>query len=559
MLCKSSVLAGHNITGFDIPAIRKIKGVDLTSPVEDTLIWSRLCFSDRKEQDWKLLDHGKIPPNIVGQHGLGSWGKRLGEHKTEYRGGFDTFTQEMLDYCIQDVKVNALLYHYLRPLVPGYRSLVRGIAVVDLEQWFAEFCEDLKAYGVPFDRLAADDLLRRLLVRRAELDDELQRAFPARKEMYAVNAKTGKQTYRANADGEKVDHKLVPFNPGSRQELADRLQEKYGWKPGKFTTTGDVSMVEDILMELSTMYPEAKYAAERFIVQARIGILQEGQGSYYSLLDNEDRIHGTINHIGTVTHRCSHTKPNLGNPTSVRKPYGLDMRKLFCTAGPDYVFAGGDASGLELRMLAHYLGKWDGGAYAAVVEGGDPHNLHMEAIRSGTGFPVDRDKTKTIGYAWLYGAGDARLGAAVGKGVPAGKAIRRALRTKIQGMDPLLRGLEDRVSRIGSILSLDGRRVGIRHTHAALNSLLQSAGAVTMRWFIYLLAENLRKSGIRWGVDYIPHLFVHDELQGSLRRGLEDQFKSLFLQSFNDTKHELNLRVNLTGEVKFGRNWAETH
>jgi DNA polymerase I-like protein with 3'-5' exonuclease and polymerase domains len=234
------------------------------------------------------------------------------------------------------------------------------------------------------------------------------------------------------------------------------------------------------------------------------------------------------------------------------------MRALF-TALPGYRMAGGDASGLELRMLAHYLGKWDGGAYAAIVDGGDPHSLHRDAINEYTSYGVSRDQTKTIGYAWLYGAGDDKLGRIVNRDKRAGARIREALRTKIAGMDPLLRVLEERVKNGGSITSLDGRRVGVRHSHAALNSLLQSAGAVVMRWFPYFLERELSQHAVRWNEDYIPHLHVHDEIQGSIRIGKEENFKQAFSSAFQATQVDLCLRVPLRCEVKFGNNWAETH
>jgi DNA polymerase-1 len=548
----AEVLAGHNITEFDLPAIKKVRGTAPRKTVEDTAVWSRLCFSDRKEQDYKLSDRGAIPKSIIGKHSLKSWGIRLGLHKGEYTGDFQTLDQDMLDYCIQDVRVNVKLYHHLKDLLPSPETAA-------FEQWFAEFCYGLTEYGVPFDVGASRELLGRLLVRRAELDDLLHVAFPPRKEMYAVNKKTGKQVFMTDpTTGEKRDHKLIPFNPGSRPELAERLIEKYGWQPTKWTKSGDVEMVEATLLELGSQYPEAKLAAERYIVQARIGILQEGKGSYLNQLDEFNRIHGRVLHIGAVTHRCSHSKPNLGNPTSVRKPYGLEMRRLFVPV-PGYEFAGVDASSLELAILGHYLGKWDDGVYAETVFSGDPHTLHRVAILDGSGIILTRDETKTAGYAWLYGAGDAKLGRIAKGGKSAGAKIRGALRSRITGLDPLLRLLEAKVSSPGSVFSLDGRRIGIRHAHAALNSLLQGGGAVVMRWFPYFLKRRCQELGIVWGRDYIPHLHVHDEIQGSLKLGLRDKFREACNMTFQDVTAHLRLRCKLKGEVKFGNNWAETH
>jgi DNA polymerase-1 len=552
----ADAICGHNIQGFDLPALRKV-GADVgVLPTDDTIVWSRLVFSDRKEQDFGLHKKHRIDPKYIGQHSLGSWGNRLGIAKGEYTGDFKEFSQEMLDYCIQDVKVNRALWRYLRPLLPGWVSK-SGVSTVQIESFFNQFCLDLETAGVQVDGQAADKLLGILLKRRAELDDELHRTFPPTRVPYAVNAKTGRQTFRT-VDGERVDHKVVPFNPGSRQQLADRLIAKYGWVPEDFTKTGDPVMAEEVLLGLSDVYPEAKIAAERFVVQARIGILEEGNGSYLRLCDAQGRLHGRFIHIGTVTHRCAHKSPNLGNPTSINKPFGREIRGLFVSL-PGYTFAGGDASGLELRMLGHYLARWDGGHYAEIVDSGDPHSLHRDAINAGTGLGVDRTTTKTLGYAWLYGAGDEKLGRIVGSNRVMGARIRKALRTKIDGMSPLLSSLEEAVKLRGHIISLDKRRVGLRKSHAALNTLLQSAGAVVMRWQPYFLKRRLEEAGIRWGTDYIPHLHVHDELQGSLRPQYMDAFRDAFTRGFEDTRAELGLRVPLRCEVKFGKNWAETH
>jgi DNA polymerase-1 len=557
LLRSADVLSGHNVSGFDLPALLRCGDAIQAGAVEDTIVWSRLVFSDRKEQDFGLRKKHRIDPKYIGQHSLGSWGNRLGIAKGEYTGDFKEFTQEMLDYCIQDVKVNRALWRFLRPLLPQWVS-PGGISTVQIESFFNQFCLDLETVGVQVDERAADILLGVLLRRRAELDDELHRTFPPVRVPYAVNARTGKQTYRVDGEGTKVDHKLVPFNPGSRQQLADRLIAKYGWVPEDFTKTGDPVMAEEVLLGLSDIYPEAKVAGERYVVQSRIGMLEEGQGAYLRLCDKQGRLHGRTIHIGTVTHRCAHKQPNQGNITSVDKPYGLEMRRLFLPF-PGMILAGGDASQIELRLLGHYLAPWDGGAYAQVVDSGDVHMLHCGAINAGTGLGLVRNASKGPTYAWLYGAQDERLGRIVGCDRKMGAKIRKALRTKIDGMAPLLKELEEIAAGRRYILSLDKRRVGLRKSHAALNTLLQSAGAVVMRWQPYFLKYRLEEAGIRWGTDYIPHLHVHDELQGSLRPQYMDAFRDAFTRAFEDTRAELGLRVPLRCEVKFGKNWAETH
>lgn len=553
-LKSASHLAGHNILGYDLPCLEKVAGVRLGAVVEDTQVWGHLAFSDLTEADMR---EAKIPKHLYGRQSLEAWGHRVGEHKGGFGKDFSRLTQEMLDYCIQDVKTNLKLYWYLRDRLPEFTSK-DGIHTVELEAWFADFCRRLGVVGVPYDTEAADTLCGRLLVRRAQIDQELMEAFPAVKVSYKLTP-TGKPRYvRDKETGELRDHKVIPFNPGSRQELAQRLIGKYDWAPKNWTTSGDVEMVEGVLMDLAQMYPEAKLAAEGFIVRARLGILQEGRGSYRKHLGPDGAIHGRILHIGAVTHRCAHRSPNLGNPTSVRKPYGLEMRGLF-RALPGKEMVGVDASGLELRMLAHYLAKWDEGYYANVVVTGDVHTLHKDAVAAETGKDINRDQAKTIGYAYLYGAGDHRLGSVLGGGVQLGKKVRRAMRSRITGMENLLSTLEHRVKRTGSVLALDKRRVGIRKSHAALNSLLQSAGAVVMRWFLRGLQIECEKRGVRWWVDYVPHLFVHDEVQGSLDPNKKEQFQEAVSAAFDWCVTQLGLRVPLGGDVKYGRNWAETH
>ena len=89
-------------------------------------------------------------------------------------------------------------------------------------------------------------------------------------------------------------------------------------------------------------------------------------------------------------------------------------------AGDGYKLVGCDASGLELRMLAHYLAFYDGGEYAKTVIEGDIHSLNQEAAGLET-----RDQAKTFIYAFLYGAGDAKIGEIVGGSAREGQMLKR--------------------------------------------------------------------------------------------------------------------------------------
>ena len=555
VLEEAKTLVAHNGLGFDLPHLRRLLGLKDNAIIVDTLVASRLAYSDLREQDYSRFTEGPDRRHI-GSHSLRAWGRRLDVAKDDYSGDFMVLDQEMLDYGKQDVVVGRAVYEHLAPLMPDFEA--GGYSTLELEQQWASELEAMQDRGVRFDAREAEELLALLYPRKLELEAKLQGAFPPKKQYYKVNARTGKRTMRRNEEGEMVDHKLVPFNPGSRLELARRLEQKYGWVPQKFTDEKETrpAMVEEVLMDLGEIYPEAQWAAELYIVKARIGILEEGRGSYLNLLV-DGRIHGRTMHIGTITHRCSHSKPNLGNPCSVRKPWGKEIRALF---KPDegYVMAGGDASGLELRMLAHYLAKWDDGAFGEIVDSGDIHQMFCDIYNS-INIGVSRSEGKTLTYAFLYGAGDDHLGKLCGGDYQTGRRLRATMAHQIQGMSPLLKGLEHFRRKAGAVTSLDGRRVATRSKHSALNTLLQSAGAVVMRWQFIMLRKACAASGIVWGEDVRPLLHVHDEVQAALRPGLEDVYTKAFTWAFEDTKELLGIRVPLRCEVKYGESWLETH
>jgi len=558
ILNNAEVVIAHNAIGFDVPHLARLAGLK-PRKVLDTLVMARLAFSDRREQDYSLWPAGSPHRKHIGSHSLRAWGLRLdgGDEKMDYEGDFSVLDAEMLKYGLQDVVVGRQLFQYLEPLMPTFEA--EGMTTVDVEHKFAQMLLDMEMRGLGFDEHAAEELLARMIPRKLELERMLHEAFPPRKEFYKVNARTGKRTQRRNSDGEMVDHRLVPFNPGSRLELARRLEKQYGWVPAKFTDDRKMrpAMQEEILLELADIYEEAKWAAELYVLNARIGILENGKGSYLNMAVN-GRVHGRCTHIGTITHRCSHSRPNLGNSCSVRKPWGKDIRALWVPY-EGHVMAGADASGLELRMLGHYLAAYDDGSYADEVVNGDVHQRHADAFNTVKGVNVSRSEGKTSTYAILYGSGDENLGRINGGSRNLGRSVRRAFSSEIQGVDPLLRGLEGVRRKQGFLRSLDGRRVAIRHSHAALNTLLQSAGAVVIRWWTVLLEEECVKRGMTPGEDFCIVAHVHDEVQASLDPKWKDAYTEAVSAAFDRTATALQLRVPLDGDTHFGSNWAATH
>ena len=128
-----------------------------------------------------------------------------------------------------------------------------------------------------------------------------------------------------------------------------------------------------------------------------LGMISEGVNAWLRLCTNAERLHHGCS-TGAATGRCVHSHPNLAQVPSDER-----FRRLFLpTEGQ--VMVGCDLSGVELRMLAHYLARYDGGRYADILINGDIHQVNADKIG------VSRKLVKNITYAFLYGAGDMKIG-----------------------------------------------------------------------------------------------------------------------------------------------------
>jgi len=542
-------LIGHNIQDYDLPALKKLYGFEFDGEIHDTLLMSRLMWSDLKDNDFKFVAKPKgkdFPRNLIGLHSLKAWGHRLGNYKGDFAYTVERFarwSKEMQDYCEQDCHLNLELYNLIMSKFPSPDS-------VALEHEFAAIIRKQERQGFDFDTSAADKLLAKLQGRQAELAGELQASFPPWqiKEPFIpkVNNKTrgyvkGQLTYKV---------KDVVFNPASRDHIADRLKAIRGWKPKDFTNSGKPKVDEEVLSSLE--YPEAKQLVESLLINKRIGQLATGTNAWRKLVKN-GKIHGRVNTNGCATHRCTHSKPNVAQTPSVGAPYGSECRALF-HAPQGYALIGADLSGLELRCLAHYMARFDGGAYAEEVVNGDVHTANQKAA----GLPT-RSNAKTFIYGFLYGAGPAKIGAIVGGSEVEGKRLIN----KFMKATPAIKLLRQAVAKThkakGFLSGLDGRTLPIRSEHAALNSLLQSAGAILSKRATVILYENLKRDGYIFGEDYALVAHVHDEVQLIARKEIADIVGQEAVRSFELAGEYYDFRCPITGEYKVGANWAETH
>jgi len=508
---------GHNILGFDIPVINKIFGYDLFANCKktDTLVLSRL-----------------LNPMIEGGHSLKNWGTKLGHNKIHFE-QFDFFTEEMLTYCRNDVELTERLYKFLINKTKDFGQSI------ELEHKVAEIIQKQHDRGFKINVIDAYELQCKFQEDMNDLTSKVRETFPPLKIETEFIPKSNNKArgYVKGVPFTKVKYK--EFNLGSRQQIAERLV-MLGWKPKKKTDKGHIIVDEKVLSEIHNI-PEAKLINRYLMLQKRIAQVS----SWIEAIKEDGRVHGKVITNGTITGRMSHQSPNMAQIPAVYSPYGKECRALW-TVNKGYKLVGVDASGLELRMLAHYMNDKD---YIHEVVNGDIHTTNQVAAGLGS-----RDESKTFIYAFIYGAGSKKIGSIIGGSERDGERIKE----KFLRATPSLRHLREKVERIAQrrwVRGLDQRKIIIRYPHAALNTLLQGAGATVMKYALTLLDEYV----IRKQIKAFPVVNVHDEFQYEVEEGRVNEFGRLAVQSIIDAGKQLNVRCPLNGKYKIGNNWSETH
>ena len=541
-------LVGHNIITFDIAAIQKVyPWFNVTEEnVIDTLVLSRLVYGDLGDEDRNKRQ--SLPNRLRGSHSLAAWGQRLGCFKGDYQGGWEHFSQEMLDYCVQDTAVTLQLWQKIR----SSKKLSRTAVVLEHKvQWLISRQE---RHGFLFDESKAQALCQKLSRRRAEIEQELQSVFAPWWTDLGVVTPTRTANYknkkRASITKDVPFSKCVlnVFNPGSRHHIANRLKAK-GWIPKIKTPDGRPKLDEKILADLP--YPEAKLLSEYFLIQKRLGMLSDGKNSWLTSLKNTNRIHGSVLTCGTVTGRASMRNPNLQQVPSLNSPYGKECRELFkVPEGKRLV--GVDMSGIELRLLGHFTHRFDDGNYAKEVIDGDIHT-HNQRV---TGL-ASRSTCKSFIYAVVYGGGDNRLAQVASISKEDAATAKEKLLEGNPGLEKLINAVQKSVAEKKYITGLDKRHLPVRESYRALNVVLQSAGAITAKQWLVEFDDEIQKRGWRDRVQQVA--WIHDEIQIEADADLADEVGQVAVDAIAKAGQHFKLNVPLTGEYKVGNNWAETH
>ena len=561
-------VVAHNGIDFDFDVLTKVWQVHVPQHMQvDTLVLSRLYNPELPppEEDPK-----------AGKHSLRSWGIRFGEHK----GDFDVFdegwSQEMEDYCIQDVLLLERLYQHL---TKEMESMGFSDTSIELEHKVAQICGRMMNNGYPIDVPKAQTLLATLSGKMADIENKLQEVFPPTIEetktpQYWEVVDDSWKEYRADTKGALLEVlkqvgvakpskliqeaipgpmkvKVIPFNPGSRQQIAERLQV-LGVEFTETTEKGAISINEDILSDIDK--PEAKLLNEYLMLQKRVA-----QVSSWLEKETNGVVYGRIITCGAVTGRATHNSPNLGQVPNVSAPYGPECREVWYP-GKGRMQVGVDLSGIELRCLAHYLN--DEGWTNELLKG-DVHWMNAQSfglVPKGT-VKEDtiehkriRNVTKTLTYGVLYGAGAEKAGTIVGASSTKGKKLIDNFINNTPGLAPLKQKLSKFVKK-GHVPGLDGRRIRIRSDHAALNTLLQGAGAIIAKQWLVEADRLLRENN----VDAKLMAWVHDEVQYSVLPQQAEQAARLIEKAANIAGEVLQFRCPVDAEGKVGANWRECH
>jgi DNA polymerase I len=524
------VLVAHNGIGFDFPLLKKLWGIEVADELQrDTLVISRLYNPEL------LAPEGtKYKP-----HSLAAWGHRLGFPKddfTDYDGGY---SEEMVGYCINDVhvleKLDLMLEQTMQELKFSEESIV-------IEHKVAQICKGMERNGFALNMEKAQVLLATLSGEMVDIETEFQTVFPP-----IITERISEKT------GKKLKDKVTIFNPGSRKQIAERLITK-GVKLTKKTEKGSFIIDEKVLEGIDL--PEAKIFGRYLMIQKRVAAVS----SWLDLVGDDGRVHGRIITNGAVTGRATHNTPNMGQVPAVGKPYGAECRAMFGVAS-GMVQVGVDLSGIELRCLGHYLNDKE---WIDELLKGDIHWFNAQSfglVAKGTvkddsnpEHKTARNRTKTLTYGVLYGAGAAKAGSIVGGNSTHGKRLIDSFVNNTPG----LAALKTKISKFakkGHLPGLDGRRVWIRSEHAALNTLLQSAGAIIAKQWLIECDRDLKAAGIPAKL----MAWVHDEVQYETAPEYADTVKEIVEKAATKAGIVLQFRCPVDAEGKIGINWYETH
>ena len=556
-LAKADVLIGHNIVGYDLPVLKKLYDFEFKGQAWDTLVGSRLAYSR------------------LNKHSLDSWGQRFVQRrwvssgKLNYEGGFDNFSDEMLEYCQQDVEVNYVLYKkVLKKAIDFTADYVR------LEHDILEIQTRSEQYGVSFDYESAMKYASDIDAEMDSIKEQVEETLGYHTfEKEHILKKDGKPNHHAvnllesmKRQFPKFKHKISIDKPNNRslikvyekitldtKKLLLAKLDELGWQCSWFTDKGSPQMtrqgnVEPNLSSIPGM--EGADLGKYYVLKHRKSIID----GFFKNIRSDNKIPSEANTLGAITGRYTHRK--IANLPAVRSLYGNEIRGLF---GAERVQVGSDLAGIEARILAHYM---DDEEFTTLVSGEDADIHTFNQMKAG--LPT-RDAAKTFYYAFLYGGGDTKIGSLVGGGSKEGADIKDAFFKELPGLK-LAIDKAQREAQQGYVLSLDERPVLVTESvgfngkkgfdvRKALNTLLQSSAAIYFKRWLWFIEKLIKEQKL----DAKLMISYHDEVQYDVHPDDVEKFKQVLQQAVLETDKYYKVKCPNAIDIKTGKNWRDCH
>lgn len=562
VLDNATHLIGHNIIGYDIPWLQELTGWKLgEQKLQDTWIMSMVNSYKR--------DH---------KHGLGSWGEKLGNSKIEFS-DFDNFSHEMVRYCKQDVLVNADVYKHLMGEVQQIvKNKPQFLKALQVEHEFAKIESQIRMRGWKFDMWNAEIYLAAM---QAEMEGLQAKVEPRLPEItLKIDAEPKQVRYTKAGHYHSVTAKHLSDLLGRTVYPADALadeppytEETYQRTETVKATLGNLDSVKEYLFSIGWEpddwnwkrigpYEMVKTTPKLTTTSLEpLGEIGKAIGTYYSTrnrhsvlrgwIDNvsQGRLRGRMWTIGTPTFRVRHEV--ITNIPAVDSPWGKEMRSLLI-AEDGYKIVGADSAGNQMRGLCHYIADDE---FTNEVINGDVHQRNADVLG------CKRGVAKGFLYAFLFGAGDAKLGEVLtgAKNGSVGKEARAKFANSIPGLKRLRDNLDKAFHQTKArgnpfVPGLDGRRVYVESSHQALNYLLQSAEGITMKAAMVYADKKLREEGL----DFYWTLYYHDEVAACVREDQAERVLEIFIEALTEAPKEYGVQC-MSGDGTIGTSYADVH